>query len=98
MKVTQIILSIQLGNRLYRYEFVDGRLINPVLLLDLTAIPPNARGEHNGGKIRIGPDDNVYLIVGEVGGHRTQAQNVFDGPDSKWTWRRTLELVKMVES
>jgi aldose sugar dehydrogenase len=69
-----------LGNRLYRYEFVDGRLINPVLLLDLTAIPPNARGEHNGGKIRIGPDDNVYLIVGEVGGHRTQAQNVFDGP------------------
>ena len=69
-----------LGNRLYRYEFVDSRLINPVLLLDLTAIPPNARGEHNGGKIRIGPDDNVYLIVGEVGGHRTQAQNVFDGP------------------
>jgi len=69
-----------LGNRLYRYEFVDSRLINPVLLLDLTAIPPNTRGEHNGGKIRIGPDDNVYLIVGEVGGHRTQAQNVFDGP------------------
>src|SRR5215210_4319491 len=69
-----------LGNRLYRYEFVDGRLINPVLLLDLTAIPPNTRAEHNGGKVLIGPDNNVYLIVGEVGGHRTQAQNVFDGP------------------
>ena len=69
-----------LGNRLYRYEFVDGRLINPVLLFDLTAIPPNDRGEHNGGKIRIGPDNNVYFMVGEVGGHRTQAQNVFDGP------------------
>ena len=40
-----------LGNRLYRYEFVDGRLINPVLLLDLTAVPDNGRGEHNGGKI-----------------------------------------------
>ena len=39
-----------LGNRLYRYEFVDGRLINPVLLLDLTAIPDNGRGEHNGGR------------------------------------------------
>jgi glucose/arabinose dehydrogenase/plastocyanin len=69
-----------LGNRLYRYEFVEGRLINPVLLLDLTAIPPNARGEHNGGKIRIGPDNNVYYMIGEVGGHRTQAQNIIDGP------------------
>jgi glucose/arabinose dehydrogenase/plastocyanin len=68
------------GNRLYRYEYVDGQLINPVLLLDLTAIPPNHRGEHNGGKIRIGPDNNIYFIVGEVGGHRTQAQNIEDGP------------------
>jgi aldose sugar dehydrogenase len=69
-----------LGNRLYRYEFVDGRLINPVLLLDLTAIPINGRAEHNGGKIRIGPDNNVYYMIGEVGGHRTQAQNIIDGP------------------
>ncbi len=69
------------GNRLYRYEFVDGQLINPVLLLDLTATPPNDRGEHNGGKIRIGPDNNVYYVVGEVGGHRTQAQNNENGPE-----------------
>ena len=69
-----------LGNRLYRYEFVDGRLINPVLLLDLTAIPDNGRGEHNGGKILIGPDNNIYYAIGEVGGHRTQAQNIVDGP------------------
>ncbi len=68
------------GNRLYRYELVDDQLINPVLLLDLTAIPPNDRGEHNGGKILIGPDNNVYVTVGEVGGHRTQAQNIIDGP------------------
>lgn len=69
-----------LGNRLYRYEFSSGRLINPVLLLDLNAIPVNGRGEHNGGKILIGPDNNIYYIVGEVGGHRTQAQNIIDGP------------------
>lgn len=69
------------GNRLYRYEYVDGKLQNPVLLLDLTAIPDNGRGEHNGGKIRIGPDNNVYYIVGEVGGHRTQAQNEENGPE-----------------
>ncbi|KAA2279054.1 hypothetical protein F1Z66_14345 [Candidatus Nitrosocosmicus sp. SS] len=68
------------GNRLYRYEYIDGELKNPILLLDLTAEPENDRGEHNGGKIRIGPDNNVYFIVGEVGGHRTQAQNIEDGP------------------
>jgi aldose sugar dehydrogenase len=69
------------GNRLYRYEYVDGQLENPTLLLDLPAIPDNGRGEHNGGKIRIGPDNNVYYMVGEVGGHRTQAQNNENGPE-----------------
>lgn len=44
------------GNRLYRYEYVNGELINPVLLFDLTATPPNERAEHNGGKILVGPD------------------------------------------
>jgi aldose sugar dehydrogenase len=61
------------GNRLYRYEYVDGQLENLTLLLDLPAIPDNGRGEHNGGKIRIGPDNNVYYMIGEVGGHRTQS-------------------------
>ncbi|GKS61916.1 hypothetical protein YTPLAS21_13740 [Candidatus Nitrosocosmicus sp.] len=92
------------GNRLYRYEFVNGQLTNPILLLDLTATPENDRGEHNGGKIRIGPDNNVYYIVGEVGGHRTQAQNIEDGPEPNGlggvlritqdgqicTWRRNI--------
>lgn len=70
-----------LGNRLYRYQYVDGKLIDPVLLLDLTAIPNNLnRTDHNGGKVTIGPDNNVYMIIGEVGGHRTQAQNIGNGP------------------
>lgn len=69
------------GNRLYRYEYVDGKLENPVMLVDLTAIPDNDRAEHNGGKIRVGPDNNVYYVIGEVGGHRTQAQNIEDGPE-----------------
>ncbi len=67
------------GNRLYRYEYENGQLINPQLLLDLNAIPVTGRGEHNGGKVLVGPDNNVYLIVGEVGGHRTQAQNIENG-------------------
>jgi glucose/arabinose dehydrogenase/plastocyanin len=69
------------GNRLYRYEYVNGHLENPLLLLDLPAIPDNGRGEHNGGKIRIGPDNNIYYVIGEVGGHRTQAQNTANGPE-----------------
>ncbi len=71
-----------LGNRLYRYELVEDKMINPLLLLDLPADPiKEGRTDHNGGKVVVGPDNNVYLIVGEVGGHRTQAQNIADGPD-----------------
>src|SRR5919197_3484108 len=72
-----------LGNRLYRYELVNNQLINPKLLLDLPAIPPNATSietNHNGGKVRIGHDNNVYLVIGDVGGNRGQTQNVRNGP------------------
>src|ERR671910_1816722 len=44
-----------LGNRLYRYELVDNKLINPELLLDLPASPG---GSHNGGLIKARPDNN----------------------------------------
>lgn len=51
------------GNRLYRYEFVNEKLTEPILLLDL----PFAPGPyHNGGAITIGPDQNVYLTVGDL--------------------------------
>jgi aldose sugar dehydrogenase len=46
------------GNRLYRYELVDDKLVNPVLLLDLPASPGP---RHNGGAIEIGPDQNIYI-------------------------------------
>ncbi len=49
------------GNRLYRYEYENGQLINPQLLLDLNALPVNGRAEHNGGKVLIGPDNNSSL-------------------------------------
>jgi aldose sugar dehydrogenase len=64
--------SAPLGNRLYRYEFVDGKLMNPKLLLDFDA----SRGaSHNGGKLLIGPDNNIYLVVGDMAGHKTMTQN-----------------------
>ena len=36
-----------LGNRLYRYELVNNKLVNPKLLLDLPAVPGTG---HNSGK------------------------------------------------
>jgi glucose/arabinose dehydrogenase len=52
-----------LGNRLYRYEFENNRLVNPRLLLDL---PVSPGPYHNGGKITVGPDKLVYLIIGDL--------------------------------
>lgn len=63
-------------NRLYRYEFVNGELVNPKLLLELPATPGP---RHNGGAIIIGPDNNLYIPIGDVDGHNTQTQNAEDG-------------------
>src|SRR5829696_6095787 len=54
-----------LGNRLYRFELSeDGtKLLNPKLLLDLPYEPGPA---HNGGAITVGPDDNVYVVLGNL--------------------------------
>jgi aldose sugar dehydrogenase len=71
-----------IGNRLYRYEFVDDKLVNPKLLLDLPAYPGP---RHNGGAIEIGPDNNIYIPVGDIDGsfkvdfQHTQTQNFAGG-------------------
>jgi glucose/arabinose dehydrogenase len=70
------------GNRVYRYELIDNRLVNPVLLLDL---PANPGPRHNGGAIEIGPDQNIYIPVGDIDGSfrtfftATKTQNFADG-------------------
>jgi glucose/arabinose dehydrogenase len=72
-----------LGNRVYRYELIDNKLVNPKLLLDLPALPGP---RHNAGKMAIGPDDNLYVSIGDVDGSfkgigtETKAQNYEDGP------------------
>ena len=53
-----------LGNRLYRYELVGNELVNPKLLLDLPVAPPRAS---NAGKVIVGPDKNIYVLVNNVG-------------------------------
>jgi aldose sugar dehydrogenase len=67
-----------LGNRLYKYDFVDGKLVNPTLLLDLPFLPGPS---HNGGVLDIGPDNNLYLVVGDINRegnpeYLTLAQNI----------------------
>jgi aldose sugar dehydrogenase len=71
--------SDPLGNRLYRYEWKDGKLVNPVLLLDLPSTPGPA---HNGGVIRIGPDGNLYVGIGNLLGpsqNPTKEEMTVDG-------------------
>ena len=70
-----------IGNRVYKYELVNDKLVNPKVLLNLPAVPGPS---HNGGALMIGPDDNIYTIIGDVGGHRNQAQNQESGgePDA----------------
>lgn len=64
------------GNRIYRYRWDGQNLIEPKLLLDLPAIPGPA---HNGGALLLGPDNNVYLIMGDLRLPNKISQNMKDG-------------------
>jgi aldose sugar dehydrogenase len=72
-----------LGNRVYRYEYIDGKLINPKLLIDLPTLPGPS---HNGGVLKIGPDkQSLYLTIGNLNyiqdpNFLTKAQNNKTGP------------------
>ncbi len=51
------------------------KLVNPKILLDLPAVPGP---RHNGGAITIGPDNNLYIPIGDtdkVTGGTTESQN-----------------------
>jgi aldose sugar dehydrogenase len=76
-----------LGNRVYKYELVDNKLVNQKLLLDLPALPGP---RHPGGIIEIGADNNLYITVGDIDGtfrtdYETMAQNYQNGsfPDGR---------------
>lgn len=94
--------GVIIGNRLYRYELGEGRLVNPLLLLNLPAISPlpGHENNHNGGKVVIGPDNNVYLIVGDVGGRMGNIQNIMRGnsPDGTSGILRVTQDGKSVDN
>jgi glucose/arabinose dehydrogenase len=73
-----------LGNRVYKYELKNNQLVNPKLLLDLPALPGP---RHPGGIIAMGPDNNLYITVGDIDGtfrkeYETIAQNYENGSDA----------------
>jgi aldose sugar dehydrogenase len=70
-----------IGNRLYRYELAPNgtKLINPKLLLSLPATFPAI---HQGGKMLVGPDNNLYLVVGDISRTATRAQNDNEGDNA----------------
>jgi glucose/arabinose dehydrogenase len=83
------IATSQKHNVVYRYELVDNKLINPKLLTELPALPGPS---HAGGALTIGPDNNLYIAVGEQrpssykgAESETRAQNYVDGkqPDGR---------------
>ena len=63
--------KIPLGNRLYRYDLINDKLVNPTLLLELPSTPDSA---HNGGKILASPEGYVYLTIGELNRSNAKAQ------------------------
>ena len=59
-------------NRVYRYNWNGTDLSNPVLLLDL---PGEPGPYHNGGKIKVGPDEQLYVVIGDLTSPSTILQN-----------------------
>ncbi|HKQ22661.1 MAG TPA: PQQ-dependent sugar dehydrogenase [Nitrososphaeraceae archaeon] len=73
-------------NKLYRYDLINNKLVNPKLLF---AGPKSNIASHIGGALEVGPDNNVYLLIGDFHGYQqeieTLAQNYINGsfPDGR---------------
>jgi glucose/arabinose dehydrogenase len=69
------------GDRLYCFKLENNKLVNPRLLFEVPDKTPNIFQEiHHGGEVLIGPDNNVYVGIGEIDGDqhengKTEAQN-----------------------
>ncbi len=80
------------GDHLYRYKLEGNKLVEPRLLMSIPAPKPTKfiNEMHHGGELITGPDNALYLVIGNLDGHRyeggkTKAQNYNDArePDGR---------------
>jgi glucose/arabinose dehydrogenase len=65
-----------LRNGIYKYGWDGKNLVNQTLILDLPAEPgPN----HNGGKLKLGPDHYLYAVIGDLNEGDSLLQNFKNG-------------------
>jgi aldose sugar dehydrogenase len=68
--------GFDIRNRVYCYDIQNGTLTGKKMILDLPGTPgPN----HDGGKIIIGPDGYLYIVIGDLN-RNGMLQNYKDGP------------------
>jgi aldose sugar dehydrogenase len=65
-----------LRNRVYRYHWNGANLVNRTLILDLPAAPGPY---HQGGKLKIGTDNYLYAVIGDLTSGDGLLQNYKDG-------------------
>ena len=65
----------ELKNMLYKYQWNGTKLINPITILELPALPGP---HHNGGKLAFGPDNYLYVVIGDLA-HTGELQNIKNG-------------------
>jgi len=64
-------------NKVVRYEWTGSSLTNRALILNL---PAKEGPNHDGGKLLVSSDNNLYVIIGDLN-HNGKLQNNKDGPD-----------------
>lgn len=77
-----------LGNRVYRYEWNGVGLINPVLVLDLPSAPSPI---NTGGKITIGPDGQLYTVIGDLNREGKEQNMSNKDPSIYWLYDNKTE-------